>query len=127
MPWEKWVDGKLIPQPSSGRPLQKMRAVSAGPDLRPAKRRLRRYLVAQLREARRRAPARPPAIVHAVPASSPRPRAGGARMVTSGGRDGSGERDDGSGGDSDSGGGGGGEPPPRSGGVCVLERGRQQL
>jgi hypothetical protein len=82
-----------------GSPLQKPRAVRAGPDLRPAKRRLKRYLTAQLREARRRAPARPPAIVHAVPASSPRPREGGARMVAAGGRDGNGDRDDGSGDD----------------------------
>ena len=119
--WEKWVNGRLVAQPSAP---QKPRAVRAGPDLRPAKRRLKKRLVAQLREARRRAPARPPAIVHAVPASSPRPREGGARMVAVGGRDGNGERDDGGGGgDGDSG--GGSEPPARSRGVRGLERGRQ--
>jgi hypothetical protein len=107
-----------------GPPLQKMRAVRAGPDLRPAKRRLKRYLTAQLREARRRAPARPPAIVHAVPASSPRPRERGARMVAAPcGRDGTAGRDDGGGGEGDSG--GGSEPPARSRGVRVLERGGQ--
>jgi len=106
--WAKWVNGRLVAQPSAP-PLQKMRAVRAGPDLRPAKRRLKKRLVAQLREARRRAIAHSRPTVHREPSSSaPRPRAASAQVVAVGGRDGNGERDDGGGGDSDSG--GGGEP-----------------
>jgi len=60
---------------------------------------------------RRCAPAGPPTVVHAVPASTPRPRERGARVVAASGRDGSGERDDGSGGNDD-GSGSDGPPPP---------------
>jgi hypothetical protein len=104
MSWEKLVDGKWVPQPSSGRPLQKMRAVRAGPDLRPAKRRLKRYLIAQRRRAWR------PTVTHRDPSSST--RAAPVQLVAIGGRDGDGARDDGGGGGGDDGG-GDGPPPPR--------------
>src|SRR5262249_46124814 len=120
---EKWVDGKLVAQPSAP-PLHKMRAVRAGPDLRPAKRRLKKHLVAQLWEARRPAIARSRPTVHRDPSSSPRPRAAPVQLAAAGGRGGDGARDDGGGsGDGDSG--GGSEPPARSRGVRVLERGGQ--
>src|SRR5262245_30734252 len=74
---------------------------------------------------RRRTAARPPAVAHAVPTSSPRPR---EHRAAPRGRDG-GDRDDGSGdsGDGAGGGGGGGggsDPPPRRSGARVLARGR---
>jgi len=109
--WAKWVNGRLVAQPSAP---QKPRAVRAGPDLRPAKRRLKRYLTAQLRKPRRPAIARSRPTAHRNPSSSaPRLRAAPVQLVAVGGRDGNGERDDGSG-DGDGNGGGGGEPPSRS-------------
>jgi hypothetical protein len=120
--WEKWVNGRLVAQPSAP---QKPRAVRAGPDLRPAKRRLKKRLVAQLREARRAAIARSRPTAHRDPSSSgPRLHAAPAQVVAAAGRDGNGERDDGSGGDSDSGGGGGGEPPQRL--ITAARRGRDR-
>jgi hypothetical protein len=66
--------------------------------------------VLRLARAARRRAWRPP-VVHACPASTPRPREGGARMVAASGRDGTAERDDG-GGKSD--GGGDGDGPSRA-------------
>jgi len=108
-----------------GPPLQQMRAVRAGPDLRAAKRRLKRYLVARIRR---------PAIAHSRPtahrdpsSSAPRPREGGARMVAASGRHGTG-RDDGGGGDGDGdGNGGGGEPAQRLITAAPCDRDREPL
>ena len=120
--WAKWVNGRLVAQPSAP---QKPRAVRAGPDLRPAKRRLKRYLTAQLRKPRRPAIARSRPTAHRNPSSSaPRLRAAPAQVVAASGRDGAQKRDDGSG-DGDGDGGGGDGSSSRSGGVCILERGRQ--
>jgi hypothetical protein len=90
-----------------GPPLQKMRVVRAGPDLRMPKRRL----AARIREPRR------PAIAHSRPtarrdssSSAARLRAAPVQLVAIGGRDGNGERDDGSGSGDGNGNGGGGEP-----------------
>ena len=109
-------------------------AISAGPpsafaQLRELHERHKRegaVIRAVLRRVWQRRTAWRPPVRYACPASTPRPREGGARMVAS--RHGTG-KDDGSGGDDDGGGGDGGggggcEPPPSRLGARVFERER---
>jgi hypothetical protein len=70
-----------------------------------------REVLRRARAARR--PAWRPPVLDACPASTPRPRERGARVVAASGRDGTG-KDDGSGGGDDDGGGGSDPPPPPS-------------
>jgi len=115
MAWEKYVDGRYVPQPSC--PPQ--RAAQLARELYERHRRENatiRKVLRLARAARRRAWR--PAVVHACPTSTPRPRERGARRVAASGRDGIGKRDDGSGDV-----GSGSDPPPRLG-ARVLERER---
>ena len=113
MPRFTFADGR----PNVAAPPRRAAVVRAGPpsafqQLREWSERHRREAadiraaLRRVRAARRRPVSRPP-VPHACPASTPRPREGGARMVAARGRGGM-KRDDGSS-DSD---GGGGEPPP---------------